>query len=79
MKANGFSITLDHGNDLPKLFTDEGVSDQLGISQMTLWRARRRGRLSYRRIGGRIYYTLQDIEEYLERQKQPAVDIAHAA
>lgn len=53
-------------------FTDKEASAYLRISQVTLWRERRDGKISFRRLCGKIIYTAADLEEYLENTKQAA-------
>jgi hypothetical protein len=51
---------------LPRLYTDDEAATYLRMSKVTLWRERSRGRLKYRRCAGRLVYTQQDLEAYLE-------------
>jgi excisionase family DNA binding protein len=54
---------------LPKLHTEAEAAAALGFSTDTLQRARRAGRIRYRRLGngrGRIRYTDADLNEYLK-------------
>lgn len=55
-----------------ELFTDKEAAEFLRISQVTLWRERKAGKISFRRIASKIVYLKQDIEEYLERGKRQA-------
>ena len=48
------------------IFTDKEAANYLRISQVTLWRERRRGRITYRWAASRIVYLRQDLDEYLE-------------
>ena len=57
------------------IYTDKEASEFLGISQVTLWRERKKGRIAFRRIASKIVYLKQDIEEYLERNKREAFGI----
>lgn len=58
-----------------QIFTDKEASTYLGISQVTLWRERKKGKIAFRRIASKIVYLKQDIEEYLERNKREAFGI----
>jgi predicted site-specific integrase-resolvase len=58
-----------------KIYTDKEASKFLGISQVTLWRERKKGKIAFRRIASKIVYLKQDIEEYLERNKREAFGI----
>lgn len=58
-----------------QIFTDKQASDYLGISQVTLWRERKKGKIAFRRIASKIVYLKQDIEEYLERNKREAFGV----
>ncbi len=55
-----------------ELFTDKEAAEYLRISQVTLWRERKAGKITFRRIASKIIYLKQDIEEYLERGKRQA-------
>jgi excisionase family DNA binding protein len=58
--------------DRNRLMTQIEVCDLLGISAITLWRERKAGRISFRRIGSKVVFLQEDIDEYLERNKRPA-------
>lgn len=56
-----------------EIYTDREASEYLRVSQVTLWRERKAGRLTFRRIGGgKIIYLKKDLQEYLENQKRAA-------
>ena len=55
-----------------KLLTDKEASVFLRISQVTLWRERKAGKISFRRVASRIVYSQQDLEKYLEKNKREA-------
>lgn len=50
-----------------RIFTDKEASEFLRISQVTLWRERRKKRITFRRVASKIVYLMEDLEEYLER------------
>lgn len=58
--------------DRRQIFTDKEASDYLRISQVTLWRERKKGKISFRRASSKIIYTRADLEAYLESTKQEA-------
>lgn len=53
-------------------FTDREAAAFLRISQVTLWRERRAGRISFRRVASKILYTQSDLENYLNNNKREA-------
>jgi hypothetical protein len=52
------------------LFTDKEASQYLRVSQVTLWRERQKGRITYRRVASRIVYLREDLDRYLDRAKR---------
>ena len=50
--------------------TNQEVMDYLDLSRATLRRHRDAGRLPYAKIGQRIYYHMDDIEDLLERNRR---------
>ena len=60
------------------IFTSKEACLLLKISPVTLWRERKAGRISFRRIASKVMFTRQDLELYLERNKQEAVQIDSA-
>ncbi len=55
-----------------QIFTDKEASKFLGVSQVTLWRERKKGKITFRRIASKVFYLKQDIDDYLERNKREA-------
>lgn len=55
-----------------QIYTDKEASDYLRISQVTLWRERKKGKISFRRAASKIIYTQADLESYLESTKRNA-------
>ncbi len=53
-----------------EIYTDKEASDYLRISQITLWRERKKGKISFRRVSSKIVYLKEDIEKYLEQNKR---------
>lgn len=61
----------DYNEELKDLKTEDEASSYLRISRVTLCRQRRKGRISFRKVGGQIRYTESDLKEYLENAKRP--------
>jgi excisionase family DNA binding protein len=61
LKGGCVSIT-----ELPRLWTEAEVAQQLGVNAETLARERRRGNLTASRVGRKIRYTAAQIAAYLE-------------
>ncbi len=55
-----------------QIYTDKEASNYLRISQVTLWRERKKGKISFRRAASKIIYTRADLESYLESTKRSA-------
>jgi hypothetical protein len=58
-------------NDLPELMDEKTAGMFLHKSPATMWRLRKNGEISFRRMGG-IYYLREDIIEFLTRCKRSA-------
>jgi len=56
-----------------EIFTSKEASRFLRISAVTLWRERKAGRISFRRIASKVVFTRQDLDNYLERNKHEAL------
>ena len=50
--------------------SEDEVAELLGLSRTSLWSLRCRGILSSTKIGGRVYYHLPTIKQYLDDNKQ---------
>ncbi len=55
-----------------QLYTDREAAEYLRISQVTLWRERTKGKITFRRAASKIIYTRADLESYLESTKREA-------
>ncbi len=55
-----------------QIYTDKEASAFLRISQVTLWRERKAGKIDFRRLSSKIVYLREDLEKYLERNKREA-------
>ncbi len=58
-----------------QIYTDKEASDYLRISQVTLWRERKKGRIDFRRVASKIVYLKEDLENYLNRNKREAFGV----
>ncbi len=58
-----------------QIYTDKEASDYLRISQVTLWRERKKGRIDFRRVASKIVYLQEDLENYLNRNKREAFGV----
>jgi NADH/NAD ratio-sensing transcriptional regulator Rex len=52
-----------------QLLSEKEVAEQLRVKPCTVRNERVRGRLGFVRIGARIFYLPEQVEEYVERQK----------
>ncbi len=60
-------------NEEIQIFTTKEAAEFLRVASVTLWRERKSGRLTFRRVGGgKVIYTRQDLLDYLESQKRAA-------
>jgi hypothetical protein len=67
--ANESQTTADI---FPRLRSEKFWADRLDVCATTLARARRRGELSYCRVGDRVLYSDAHIAEWLKRVERPA-------
>ncbi|MBS1796793.1 MAG: helix-turn-helix domain-containing protein [Acidobacteria bacterium] len=58
-----------------KLYTNKEASEFLRISEVTLWRERKAGKITFRRVASKIIYLQEDLENYLNRNKRNAFDV----
>ncbi len=63
--------------DEKQIYTDKEASNYLRISQVTLWRERKKGRIDFRRVASKIVYLKEDLENYLNRNKREAFGVAN--
>ncbi len=59
-----------------QIYTDKEASAYLRISQVTLWRERKKGKISFRRAASKLIYTQDDLESYLKSTKRNAFGMA---
>jgi len=70
MMDKEFEEQRNKANKEKELYTDKEASEFLRISQVTLWRERKAGKISFRRLSSKIVYTREDLESYVERAKR---------
>ncbi len=56
-----------------EVYTDKEASEYLRISQVTLWRERRKGRITFRRAASKIVYLKEDLDNYLQNNAHVAI------
>jgi predicted site-specific integrase-resolvase len=61
--------------NMKEVLTNKEASDFLRISQVTLWRERKAGKIAFRRVASKIVYLHEDLEKYLETNKRSAFAI----
>ncbi len=66
------SIRKSAENSTVKLLSEPEASSVLGISKITLQRKRKDGSISFYRVGGRVLYSPNHLEEYLSKCEQKA-------
>jgi len=52
-----------------KWLRTQEVMELLGISEVTLQTLRNRGQIPFRKLGGTCYYSSEEIDEFLTKQK----------
>lgn len=58
-----------------QVYTTNEAAEYLRISSITLWRERKKGMISFRRVASKIVYLQEDLEIYLNRNKHEAFGI----
>ena len=66
---------------IDKQFTAETIdedeaAERLGVSKITLQRARKRGEIACYRIGARVLYSPKHIQDYLSTVERKAQEVA---
>lgn len=74
-------ILFDKNQDFDgrQIFTDKEASDYLKISQITLWRLRKAGKIGFHRAASKIIYTSKNLEEYLKSTERYAFGVKEAS
>ncbi|HEV7646108.1 MAG TPA: helix-turn-helix domain-containing protein [Pyrinomonadaceae bacterium] len=62
-------------NEIKQIYTDKEASDFLRISQTTLWRERKGGKITFRRVASKIVYLREDLDAYLNRNRREATAV----
>jgi hypothetical protein len=57
---------------IDKLISSKEFREMTGLSRMTETRHRASGRLGFYKIGTRVFYSHQHIEDFLARHERPA-------
>lgn len=57
---------------VPRLRSEKFWAEHLDVCATTLARARRRGDLSFTRVGDRVLYSEVQIADWIKRQERPA-------
>ena len=55
-----------------QIFTNSEACKFLRLSATTLWRERKSGKITFRRIASKIVYLREDLEAYLNQNKRNA-------
>ena len=56
-----------------KNLSEREAAERLGVSRLTLWRARQRGEIAFLRIGRRVLYSNAHIVAFEERHERGCV------
>lgn len=70
-------LQILEGNTNQKMsdyLSEEEVKKMLGRKTTWFWRMRTIGKLSYTKVGGKVFYFRKDIEKLLEAGRQEAYD-----
>ncbi len=52
----------------PLSFSEQQLADYFGISKISLERLRRAGKIKYKRVAGKVHYTQQHVEQFLNSE-----------
>jgi excisionase family DNA binding protein len=63
---------------LPRLLSESEAAEYLGVTELTLYRWRKRGLIACIMVGKSPRYTEQHIADYLVAQEVPAVPVAES-
>ena len=64
--------------DEKQIYTDKEASNYLRVSQITLWRERKKGKISFRRVASKIVYLQEDLENYLNQKPVASLTLHEA-
>lgn len=59
-------------NEKRKIYTDVEASKYLRISQVSLWRLRKAGKITFRRVTSKIIYLQEDLDDFLNQNVREA-------
>jgi predicted site-specific integrase-resolvase len=55
-------------------YTEAEFCRRVGISRTTAWNLRRKGKLQHCRVGAKILYTQQHLEDFISAHQRPLPD-----
>lgn len=58
-----------------EVFTNREACLFLRISPVTMWRERKAGKISFRRVASKVVFLREDLENYLDRNKREVFQI----
>lgn len=61
--------------EIREIYTTNEAASFLRISTVTLWRERKKGRITFRRVSSKVVYLREDLENYLNRNKREAFGV----
>lgn len=61
--------------EIKEIYTTNEAAKFLRISTITLWRERKKGKISFRRVASKIVYLQEDLENYLNQNKREAFGV----
>jgi excisionase family DNA binding protein len=59
-------------SEAKKNLSEREAAERLGISRLTLWRARQRGEIAFLRIGRRVLYSESHLNDFEQRDERCA-------
>lgn len=66
-------MSIESQSMVGKSFSEKEAAASLGVCKLTLSRARKRGEVSFFRIGSRVVYSEGHLRDYLAAREQRAV------
>jgi predicted site-specific integrase-resolvase len=61
---------------IPAFMSEREAAARIGVSRVTLLRARRTGKVAFVQLGTRAVYTMQQIKEFAGRRRRGAACLA---
>ncbi len=68
-KSESDEVSAEKRIGLDELFTDKEAARVLRMSQVTLWRERKEGKITFRRYAGKLFYTRTSSNILRERKE----------